>query len=101
MYPGDARSKWPAALLTDSRVTHFWDEQRVVGKAYLAQLPLMLDRRAPNTMTPDADALWDAFFIYAPDARWDSGVPRPVAWGYPIMPTRETLLSVFETLTKR
>ena len=100
MYPGDARTKWPATLLTDSRVMHLWDEQRLVGKAYLARLPVMLDRRAPETMIPEADALWDAFFVYAADARWTDAAPLPVAWGYPIMPTRDTLASTVRLLSR-
>lgn len=101
MYPGDARSKWPATLLTDGRVTHFWDEQRVIGRTYLSRLPLVLDRRAPNTMMPEADALWDAFFVYARDAGWQDAVPPPVTWGYPIMPTRDTLASTVDALLQR
>jgi len=31
MYRGDERSKWPSDLLTDPRVVHFWDEQKVDG----------------------------------------------------------------------
>src|SRR5712691_313306 len=62
MYPGDARSKWPSALLTDQRVAHYCDEQRALGTAYLSNLPAMLDRRAEATLQPTADAMWDAFF---------------------------------------
>jgi hypothetical protein len=91
MYPGDSRSKWPQALLTDTRVTHFWDQPRALGVSYLTRLPAMLDRRAPGTMPPSADAMWDAFYVYGPDARWEDPVPLPIAWGYPIMVTREEL----------
>jgi hypothetical protein len=65
MYPGDARSKWPASLLVDPRVLHYWDNERISGKRYLAHLAGMLDRRAPATMPPAADAMWDAFFVYS------------------------------------
>src|SRR5262245_44896475 len=98
MYPGDARSKWPPALLTDSRAVHYWDEQRISGIRYLDQLPALLARRAPETITPDADAMWDAYFVYAPGDRWRDPVPVPASWGYPILVTRETLLQQVETL---
>jgi len=91
MYPGDARSKWPATLLTDSRVLHYWDEDRVIGTRYLAQLPAIIERRAPETLQPNADAMWDAFFVYAPGDRWQAPVAVPTSWGYPIMVTREEL----------
>jgi hypothetical protein len=100
MYPGDARLKWPSKLLTDPRVLHFWDEQRVTGLRYMAQLPAILDRRAPDTMQPDADAMWDAFFVYAPGDAWQDPVPAPVLWGYPIMVTHDHLARLIEALAK-
>lgn len=96
MYPGDARSKWPGQLLTDSRVLHYWDEERVVGTRYLSQLPALLGRRAPATMVPAADALWDAFFVYERGATWQDPVPVPLSWGYPIMVTRDQLVADIE-----
>jgi hypothetical protein len=101
MYPGDARSKWPESLLVDSRVLHYWDDQRISGKRYLANLPAMLDRRAPATMPPAADAMWDAFFVYPRGDRWREPVPLPAVWGYPIMVTREQLVQQADALLKR
>jgi hypothetical protein len=98
MYPGDARSKWPAGLLTDPRVLHFWDEQRVSGTRYLSHLPALLERRAPETMQPSADVMWDAFYVYRPGDRWRDPVPVPVSWGYPIMVTHQELLSQVDAL---
>jgi hypothetical protein len=101
MYPGDARLKWSPTILTDSRAAHFWDEERVIGRWYLSRLPSMIDRRAPPTMQPVDDVLWDAFFIYAPGDRWQDASALPVRWGYPIMVTREHLMSEVEALIKR
>ena len=97
MYPGDARVKWPATLLTDPRVTHYWDESRAVGTAYLSRLPAMLGQRATATLPPSADAMWDALYLYTRDDRWDEPVPVPVRWGYPIVATREELLPEIES----
>jgi hypothetical protein len=96
IYLGDARSKWPATLLTDPRVLHYWDDERILGTRYLAHLPAMLGRRAPETMPPEADALRDAFFVYAPGDHWQDLVPLPISWGYPIMVTHEHLLRQVE-----
>ena len=98
MYPGDARARWPAALLTDARVVHYWDEPRAAGTRYLAQLPAILDRRAPETMSPGGDAMWDAFFVYAPGDRWQDPTPVPRSWGYPIIVTSDELRRQVETL---
>jgi hypothetical protein len=99
MYPGDARAKWPSTLLTDARVVQYWDEPRALGTLYLSHLPAMIDRSADGTLTPAADAMWDAFYLYGRDERWDEAVPTPVVWGYPIMPTRDSLAHALEALT--
>jgi hypothetical protein len=101
MYPGDARRKWPPMLLTDQRVSHYWDEQRAVGTAYLSNLPAMLDLRVEGTLQPTADAMWDAFFLYAPGDRWRDPLPSPLRWGYPIIPTRELLARELDALMQR
>jgi len=96
MYPGDARSKWPGTLLTDARVFHYWDENRIVGTRYLSDLPALLERRAAATLPPTADAIWDAFFLYERGSKWKDPVPVPMSWGYPIMVTRDQFLRDIE-----
>jgi hypothetical protein len=92
MYPGDARAKWPAGVMTDQRVLHYWDEDRAVGTHYLSHLPAMLDRRAAETRVPAADAMWDAFYVYGRGVTWEAPVPLPISWGYPILVTRDQLV---------
>lgn len=101
MYPGDSRAKWPATALTDGRVRHLWDEARALGLLYLAKVPTILDRRAPETLPPTADAMWDTFFLYAPEAAWQDPLPVPLAWGYPILATREHLASRLDAIGAR
>jgi hypothetical protein len=101
MYPGDARAKWPATALTDSRVQHRWDEARVLGLQYLVSVPTIMDRRAAETLPPTADAMWDAFFLYAPGDSWQNPLPVPVAWGYPIMVTKDDLSRQLDVLLAR
>ena len=98
MYPGDARSKWPSALLTDPRVAHFWDEEREAGRLYMSQLTTMLARRAPATLPPTEDALWDAFLVYPRGDQWKDPIPFPATWGYPIMVTRDHLIRELDVL---
>jgi hypothetical protein len=96
MYPGDTRQRWPAALLTDRRVHHYWDERRAVGQQYLQMLPAMWPKRSPETVLPEADALWDAYLLYGSDAQWGEQLPDVVSWGAPILRTSETLLRDLE-----
>ncbi len=71
MLPRDSRGGFPADLLTDSRVTQFWDEGHLVGTAF----------------APLADwhqgVLWDAYFLYRCDARWETVAPKPLLPGNP------------------
>ena len=57
MYPGDARWRWDGDGMTDSRVTHYWDEQKSVGTWFSANLT---ERGSPT---------WDFYALYSPDAR--------------------------------
>jgi hypothetical protein len=82
MLATDARSEWDSQLLADPRVTHFWDENRIVGlwfaKADLGGLGY-------------AGIVWDAFFLYGGEARWGR-VPGPlVRAGAPVISTSDRL----------
>jgi hypothetical protein len=101
MYPGDSRQRWPAALLTDVRVRHYWDQGRGIGQLYLQLLPAIWQQRSPETRVPEADALWDAYMLYPADAHWAAQPPDVVSWGYPILPTSETLAQELERIAKR
>jgi hypothetical protein len=83
MYPGDARSKWPAALLTDARVLHFWDEQRVVGTWF--------GKHPDYTSLSQGRVLWDAFLLYGAEARWEDTPTPLISAGRTIVAKREEL----------
>ena len=65
MLAGDSREGWDGGGLIDPRVVHFWDEQKVVGNWFAAQV----------TQSHGTD--WDVYFLYGPQARWDSQ-PSPL-----------------------
>ncbi len=62
---GDSRSAWPATVLPDSRVTHLWDEKKVVGRWFSERVP------------GHPGVVWDAYFLYSGQARWE-GTPSPL-----------------------
>ena len=66
---GDDKSKWRADLLDDPRVTEYWDADREIGEWF----PMQEDYES-LIFGPLA---WDIFFLYGPEARWES-VPLPV-----------------------
>ena len=101
MFPGDARDHWRRDLLTDARVVHYWDEQQSVGRLYFQALPRIWERRAPDTITPQDLALWDAYLLYARDAQWNDQPPDVVSWGATILLTREKLTRDFKEILPR
>ena len=101
MYPGDTRQHWRQSLLKDSRVRHYWDEQRSVGRLYLQALPAMWPRRSAETKLPHADALWDAYLLYDRDTRWGDAPPKVINWGSPIIGATESLGSDLQRVLQR
>jgi hypothetical protein len=88
MYPTDERSRWPAGLLTDARVSHRWDEERLVGRWYWDELPQIREGKAAESLVPEQGPMWDAYFLYDRGATWGD---RPVSWGYTLMRSRAAL----------
>ncbi len=117
MLPNDSRGKFPTDLLTDSRVTQFWDENHWVGTAFA------------RLADWHKGVLWDAYFLYGPEASWptvaaasslpkkagehssppqqsdaDNGatakrpLPKPASWGRTIFSMRDQLQQDFERM---
>jgi hypothetical protein len=73
---GDSRQRWDGAGMTDPRVQHFWDEQKVVGTWYTANV------------THARGTTWDFFAVYGPDAR---DLSAPLSTGSTIIGHRTQL----------
>ncbi len=82
----DARFLWPSSALDDPRVMNFWDADKVAGTWYAANLT---QRRK--------GVEWDTWILYAPGKIFSD---PPLAWGHPIVSSRERLRKAFEELQK-
>lgn len=91
MWPTDRRETWPADVLTDRRVVHWWDEEKRVGRWYAPQMDEIADRLAPGAPAAGGTILWDAYLVYGTDARWDEAPTGLRRWGRPIYATKESL----------
>jgi hypothetical protein len=59
------RDKWDAANMPDARVREFWDVDQVISGWFGSQVDGL-------------DGLsWDMYYLYGPDAVWDT-VPTPL-----------------------
>ena len=81
MLLGDDRSQWPADVFTDSRVQEFWDEDRIIGRWFAKNEP-------EHSLGP---ITWDAYFLYGPQAQWET-IPGPlIDFGRTIIADRNSL----------
>lgn len=76
MMTSDGRAEWPARLLTDSRVTHFWDDNKLLGNWYAT---------FREFSKGSGDTVWDAFFVYNADSRWTDKLSGLIGWGSTII----------------
>jgi hypothetical protein len=81
--PLDAR--FPVAdTMVDPRATHFWDNERLVS-----------DELA-NAYAKSGDLVWDAFYVFGPEATWEDDPPRPLGDGSPVVEHMATLKLLLE-----
>ena len=74
--------------MPDTRVTHFWDGDTLAGQWFAKQVDGY------------EGIAWDAYYLYGPNATWET-VPSPlVSSGGTIYGERETLKMQLETLLK-
>ncbi|HMC83335.1 MAG TPA: hypothetical protein VKL61_08900 [Candidatus Polarisedimenticolia bacterium] len=77
----DSRSFWPSRAMNDPRVTNLWDRKKIVGRWYASQI---------DGADPDA-VVWDTYYLYGPEARWDGAPPAAISHGGPIVEVRDDL----------
>ena len=86
MLGGDAREDWDGNTMLDKRVTHYWDGEAVIGKWF-----------AKEVDGYDGIA-WDIYYLYGPNASWESVPPPLIGSGRTIYGERETLKMQLSTL---
>jgi hypothetical protein len=86
MIPTDARSRWnwTGGILEDARVVHYWDEKKKVGRFFANKDP----------ETDDPDVVWDAYYLYGPEAQW-------LAKPEPLLVSGATVIDEFANLKNR
>jgi hypothetical protein len=86
---GDARERWDGTTMSDPRVTHFWDGETLVGEWFAEEVE---GYRGVS---------WDVYYLYGPDAKWES-IPSPlVGMGGTIYGERQTLKMQLNELVER
>ena len=84
----DNRDGFDPGVLTDPRVTHLWDSEKIAGRWFQEHF---------DVDGCDDEIIWDAYFVFGPDASWID-VPTPLeSAGSPIWSERESIRSCVET----
>jgi hypothetical protein len=82
----DARELWNGTNMPDPRVMHFWDSDRKIGQWFAEQVEGY------------EGIAWDAYYLYGPDAVWETTPTPLVGSGGTIYAEREVLEMQVRTL---
>jgi hypothetical protein len=66
MLVGDSNDEWDATTMPDARVKHFWDGELEAAQWFAKQVDGY------------EGVSWDVYYLYGPDATWET-VPVPLA----------------------
>ena len=86
MLAGDSRQLVDTRVLNDSRVTNFYDHNKTVGAWFSEHL----DR--------EKGIMWDAYFLYGPDASWATEPGPLLSSGRPVIGSSADLAAAFHKL---
>ena len=75
----DSRSAWDSRMMPDARVTQFWDEQQIVAQWFAQQV------------NGHEETAWDIYYLYGPEATWETVPSSLIGTGRTIISKRETL----------
>jgi hypothetical protein len=83
MLASDTPAAFPAAkkVMPDRRVKHYWDSERAAGRWFKENVPNDYDK----------PILWDAFYLYGPDAVWKDVPAAFITSGRTILEDRRNL----------
>ena len=77
---------WNGTTMPDTRVTHFWDGEYIIGEWIAKEID-------------GYDGIsWDTYYLYGPDAVWETVPSTLVGSGGTIYSERETLAMQMRTL---
>ena len=88
MYPSVSRDKWDQTLMPDPRVKHFWDGELDVARWFARQVDGY------------EGVSWDMYYLYGPDAKWETIPSALISSGGTIYHERERLKAQLLALLK-
>lgn len=87
MLPGDSKVFVDPKLLNDRRVTNFWDENKLTGRWF-----------SDHVTNAKGGTVWDAYFLYSGQARWDQQPGPLTGSGGPVIGATNELSQSIDAL---
>lgn len=81
MISGDSEQLIDRKVMSDPRVTYYWDPGRSVGAWFSSHV------------THEPGITWDAYFLYGPQATWGSAPGPLLSHGSSLIGSRDKLLT--------
>jgi len=82
----DSREMWKGTTMPDARVLHFWDGERKIGEWFAEQIDGY------------EGVAWDTYYLYGPEATWETVPSSLVSSGGTIYGERQALEMQMHTL---
>ena len=82
----DGREEWNGNTMPDPRVTHFWDGNTQIGQWFAKQVDGY------------EGVSWDAYYLYGPDATWNTKPSPLIGSGGTIYSEHNQLETQLQTL---
>ena len=92
MVATDTRKGWKPSHLSDSRIRHFWDADRSVGKWVAENV---------DTCKHIGKIAWDSYYLLDKDATWGDTLGPIESCGSPVFRTTEDFTKDLEALLKQ
>ena len=83
---GDAREAWDGTTMPDPRLMHFWDGELKVGQWFAKEVDGY------------EGTAWDVYYLYGPDATWETAPSPLLGSGQTIYAEREKLKTEVRTV---
>jgi hypothetical protein len=84
---GDDRAGWDPRVIPDPRVAQLWDEQALVSGWF-----------RDHVVKQPTEVVWDAYFLYGPDAGWEDAPGPLISANGPVIGVRRQLLADLQPL---
>jgi hypothetical protein len=90
------------SLVPDRRARQFWDPDHLVSKELRRVAMAHRDRLSAEERTTldQASVIWDVVVLFPPGEKWNSSLPWPAHWGYPVVDAIEGLRPKLAPATK-